>query len=36
MLLGLGATLTEISEPFFPEHGAYHGHGDHTHALLNR
>lgn len=38
MLLGLGATVTEVSEPFFPEHGAYHGHshGDNTHALLNR
>jgi urease accessory protein len=36
MLLGLGASVTAISEPFFPEHGAYHGHGDHTHALLNK
>ena len=36
MLLGLGAGVTAISEPFFPEHGAYHGHGDHTHALLNK
>jgi urease accessory protein len=38
MLIGLGATVTEVSEPFFPEHGAYHGHshGDNTHALLNR
>lgn len=36
MLLGLGATVADVSEPFFPEHGAYHGHGDHTHALLNR
>jgi urease accessory protein len=34
MLLGLGATVTEISEPFWPQEGAYaHGHG---HALLNR
>ncbi|MEL7115108.1 MAG: urease accessory protein UreE [Pseudomonadota bacterium] len=36
MLEGLGATLTEISEPFFPEGGAY-GHGrtlahDHGHS----
>jgi urease accessory protein len=38
MLLGLGATVTEIDEPFSPEHGAYHGHshGDQNHALLNR
>lgn len=36
MLVGLGATVTEISEPFFPEHGAYHGDGDHGHALLDR
>lgn len=36
MLVGLGAGVTDISEPFFPEHGAYHSHGDHNHALLNR
>ncbi len=37
MLLGLGATVTEISEPFHPEEGAYaHAHGDTAHALLNR
>ena len=38
MLEGLGATVTNISEPFFAEHGAYHSHshGDGTHALLNR
>jgi urease accessory protein len=36
MLIGLGAGVTEISEPFFPEHGAYHSHGDNGHALLNR
>lgn len=30
MLLGLGATVTEISEPFEPVRGAYHGHGDHA------
>ena len=40
MLLGLGATVVEVSEPFSPEHGAYHGH-DHggageNHALLYR
>jgi urease accessory protein len=34
MLLGLGATVTEISAPFSPMHGAYHH--DHGHALLNR
>ncbi|MHB1103576.1 MAG: urease accessory protein UreE [Devosia sp.] len=36
MLVGLGATVMDISEPFFPEHGAYHSHGDRNHALLNR
>jgi urease accessory protein len=38
MLEGLGATVTNISEPFFAEHGAYHSHshGDGGHALLNR
>jgi urease accessory protein len=35
MLEGLGATITEISEPFSPLPGAY-AHGDHNHALLNR
>ncbi len=34
MLLGLGARVTEISEPFSPLEGAY-SH-DHGHALLNR
>ncbi len=34
MLIGLGATVTEISEPFSPMDGAY-AH-DHGHALLNR
>lgn len=34
MLLGLGATVTEISEPFEPMDGAY-AH-DHGHALLNK
>ncbi len=34
MLIGLGAKVTEISEPFAPMDGAY-AH-DHGHALLNR
>ena len=36
MLEGLGASVTNISEPFFAEHGAYHSHGDTGHALLAR
>jgi urease accessory protein len=28
MLLGLGATVREVSEPFEPTRGAYHRHGD--------
>lgn len=41
MLEQLGAIVTEISEPFSPVAGAYHGHGGHdhgdkSHALLNR
>ena len=36
MLEGLGASITNISEPFFAEHGAYHSHGDAGHALLAR
>lgn len=37
MLLGLGATVHDISEPFSPEEGAYsHSHGEPAHALLNR
>ncbi len=37
MLRTLGATVTEVSEPFFPEEGAYsHSHGEPVHALLNR
>lgn len=36
MLLGLGAHLSEVSEPFQPEYGAYHSHGEHSHALLAR
>jgi len=31
MLEGLGATVTEISEPFVPVRGAYSGHGDDHH-----
>lgn len=33
MLTGLGATVTEVAEPFSPEGGAYHGHaqGHHHH-----
>ncbi len=37
MLVGLGATVTEVSEPFAPLEGAYaHSHGADNHALLNR
>lgn len=37
MLRGLGATVTDISEPFHPEEGAYsHSHGETVHALLKR
>jgi urease accessory protein len=37
MLEGLDATVANVSEPFFPEHGAYHhSHGDTGHALLAR
>jgi urease accessory protein len=36
MLRGLGASVRDVVEPFFPEHGAYHGHAAHDHALLNR
>lgn len=38
MLEGLGATVSNVSEPFFAEHGAYHSHNhaDAGHALLNR
>lgn len=32
MLTGLGATVTDITEPFSPERGAYHSHGDHGHS----
>jgi urease accessory protein len=35
MLIGLGATVTEVSEPFSPIEGAYaHAHGSGDHALL--
>jgi Urease accessory protein UreE len=39
MLEGLGATVTDVREPFFAEHGAYshsHGAADGGHALLRR
>ena len=36
MLEGLGATVANISEPFYAEHGAYHSHGNAGHALLAR
>ena len=36
MLEGLGASVTNVTEPFFAEHGAYHSHSDHSHALLAR
>jgi urease accessory protein len=37
MLRGLGAKVTEVSEPFYPEEGAYsHSHGEPPHALLQR
>jgi urease accessory protein len=29
MLEGLGATVTEVTAPFSPLHGAYHSHGGH-------
>ncbi len=32
MLTGLGAAVREISEPFHPLRGAYHGHGHHSHG----
>ncbi|MER9653301.1 urease accessory protein UreE [Mesorhizobium sp. M0152] len=31
MLEGLGATVTDVSEPFKPVRGAYSGHADHGH-----
>ncbi|SFV30248.1 urease accessory protein [Devosia crocina] len=38
MLEGLGATVAEVTEPFFAEHGAYHSHShaEPSHALLAR
>lgn len=36
MLEGLGATIANVAEPFFAEHGAYHSHGDTGHSLLAR
>lgn len=36
MLLGLGAAVSDATEPFFAEHGAYHSHAEHGHALLAR
>ncbi|HEV7718640.1 MAG TPA: urease accessory protein UreE [Arsenicitalea sp.] len=36
MLVGLGATVTDTTDHFSPEHGAYHSHSDAGHALLNR
>ncbi|MBO9629112.1 MAG: urease accessory protein UreE [Shinella sp.] len=32
MLTGLGAAVRDISEPFHPLRGAYHGHGHHGHG----
>ena len=32
MLEGLGATVTEVEEPFHPVRGAYHAHGGHAHG----
>jgi urease accessory protein len=36
MLEGLGASVQNVSEPFFAEHGAYHSHAEPAHALLAR
>ena len=36
MLRGLGATVTDVSEPFNPEEGAYSHSHEPAHALLNR
>lgn len=38
MLQGLGATVVDVTEPFFAEHGAYHSHShaEPGHALLAR
>ncbi|MBB4231929.1 urease accessory protein UreE [Rhizobium mongolense] len=32
MLEGLGATVSEVTEPFQPARGAYHSHGGHSHG----
>jgi urease accessory protein len=36
MLEGLGARVTDVTEPFFAEHGAYHSHNhaEPAHALM--
>ncbi|UXN75470.1 urease accessory protein UreE [Devosia sp. A8/3-2] len=36
MLEGSGATVSNVTEPFYAEHGAYHSHGDSGHVLLAR
>lgn len=36
MLEGLGATVLNVTEPFYAEHGAYHAHADAGHALQMR
>ncbi|KKB84961.1 urease accessory protein UreE [Devosia limi DSM 17137] len=36
MLEGLNASVSNVTEPFFAEHGAYHSHADAGHALLQR
>lgn len=36
MLRGLGATVTDVTEPFNPEEGAYSHSHEPAHALLNR
>ncbi|WP_369684740.1 hypothetical protein [Devosia ginsengisoli] len=36
MLEGLGAQVSEVREPFYAEHGAYHSHAEPGHALLAR
>jgi len=32
MLEGLGATVSDVTEPFQPARGAYHSHGSHSHG----
>lgn len=32
MLEGLGATVSDVEEPFQPARGAYHSHGSHAHG----